>query len=120
MMRLKTHLQYERDFCNMMKDKGFHTERVAASGRRKYSVCDVILFSKSAVFMVEVKSTASDKFRMTGLHGVIEKAIEFNVQALLAVYFKSSHSSKGSGKWVLKRLNSDLKEVTKNDRSDEI
>jgi len=103
-----------------MKEKGYHTERVAASGRRKHSVCDVILFSKSAVFMVEVKSTASEKFRIKGLHGVIEKSAEFNVVPLLAVYFKSPHSSQGSGKWVLKRLNQDLKEVTKNDRSDEI
>lgn len=119
-MRLKSHLQYERDFCNLMKERGFHTERVAASGRRKYSVCDVVLFSKTKTFLVEVKSTASDKFRMTGLHGIIEKASEFNICSLLAVYFKSSHSSQGSGKWVLKLLNSELKEVTKNDRSDEI
>lgn len=119
-MKLKSHLQYERDFCNMMKEKGYHTERVAASGRRKYSVCDVILFSKSSVFMVEVKSTASPKFRMTGLHGVVEKALEFNVIPLLAVYFKSSHSSQGKGKWVLKLLDKEVKEVTNNDRSDEI
>ena len=119
-MRLKSHLQYERDFCNLMKERGFHTERVAASGRRKYSVCDVVLFSKTKTFLVEVKSTAEDKFRMRGLHGIIEKASEFNIGSLLAVYFKSSHSSQGSGKWVLKLLNSELKEVTKNDRSDEI
>lgn len=119
-MRLKTHLQYERDFCNIMKDRGFHTERVAASGRRKHSVCDLILFSKQEVFMVEVKSTKEVKFRMRGLHGVIEIAQEYNVVLLLAVYFKSSHSSQGSGKWVLKRLDKEVKEVTKNDRSDEI
>lgn len=119
-MRLKSHLQYERDFCNLMKERGFHTERVAASGRRKYSVCDVILFSKTKTFLVEVKSTAEEKFKMRGLHGIIEKALEFNISPLLAVYFKSSHSSQGSGKWVLKLLNSELKEVTKNDRSDEI
>lgn len=119
-MRLKSHLQYERDFCNLMKEQGFHTERVAASGRRKYSVCDVILFSKEKVYLVEVKSTAEEKFKMRGLHGIIEKANEFNISPLLAVYFKSSHSSQGSGKWVLKLLNSELKEVTKNDRSDEI
>ena len=104
----------------MMKEQGFHTERVAASGRRKYSVCDLIMFSKNEVFMVEVKSTKEEKFRMRGLHGIVETALDYNVIPLLAVYFKSSHSSKGSGKWVLKRLNSDLKEVTKNDRSDEI
>ena len=120
MMRLKTHLQYERDFCNMMKEKGFHAERVAASGRRKYSVCDVILFSKTEVFMVEVKSTASDVFRVKGLRGVIEKSAEFNVIPLLAVYFKSTHSSQGKGRWVMKRLDKNVKEVCKNDRSDEI
>ena len=119
-MKLKSHLQYERDFCNLMDEKDFHTERVAASGRRKHSVCDVILFSKSTVFMVEVKSTGLTKFRVKRLHGVVEKALEFNVMPLLAVYFKSSHSSQGKGKWVLKLLDKEVKEVTDNDRSDEI
>ena len=107
-MRLKSHLQYERDFCNLMKERGFHTERVAASGRRRYSVCDLIMFSKDEVFMVEVKSTKESKFRMRGLHGVIEIANEYNVVPLLAVYFKSSHSSQGKGCWVLKRLDENI------------
>ncbi|MGV8150865.1 MAG: hypothetical protein ACP5NV_04005 [Candidatus Woesearchaeota archaeon] len=119
-MRLKSHLQYERDFCNLMKSKGFHTERVAASGRRQYSVCDAVLFSKKEVFLVEVKSTREVVYRMTGLHGIIEKALEFNITPLLAVYFKSSHSSKGEGVWVFKRLNANLSEVRRNDRSDEV
>jgi len=104
----------------MMKERGFHTERVAASGRRKYSVCDVILFSKSEAFMVEVKSTSLERFDMKGLHGVIEKAVEFNVVPLLAVYFKSSHSSKGTGVWVMKRLDESIKEIRKDDRSDKV
>ncbi len=119
-MRLKSHLQYERDFCNLMKSKGYHTERVAASGRRQYSVCDAVLFSKKEVFLVEVKSTREVVYRMTGLHGIIEKALEFNITPLLAVYFKSSHSSKGEGVWVFKRLNANLSEVRRNDRSDEV
>ena len=119
-MRLKSHLQYERDFCNLMKERGFHTERVAASGRRQYSVCDAVLFSKKETFLIEVKSTREVVYRMTGLHGIIEKAIEFNIVPLLAVYFKSSHSSQGQGQWVFKRLNDSVKEVRKNDRSDEI
>ena len=119
-MRLKSHLQYERDFCNLMKEQGYHTERVAASGRRKHSVCDVILFSKKRTFMVEVKSTSEKKFRIRGLHGIIEKAQEFNVAPLLAVYFKSPHSSRGKGRWVLKRLDDNIKEVCKDDGSDKI
>jgi Holliday junction resolvase len=103
-----------------MKSKGFHTERVAASGRRKFSVCDAVLFTKKESFLVEVKSTREEVYRMTGLHGIIEKASEFNITPLLAVYFKSSHSSKGEGVWVFKRLSNQLSEVTKNDRSDEI
>jgi len=119
-MRLKSHLQYERDFCNLMKEKGYHTERVAASGRRKYSVCDAVLFTKKESFLVEVKSTREEVYRMTGLHGIIEKALEFNITPLLAVYFKSAHSSKGQGVWVFKRLNNPLSEVRKNDRCDEV
>lgn len=119
-MRLKSHLQYERDFCNMMKEKGYHTERVAASGRRQYSVCDAVLFSKKEVFLVEVKSTREVVYRMTGLHGIIEKATEFNIVPLIAVYFKSPHSSKGQGCWVIKRLNANLLEVRKDDKCDEL
>ena len=119
-MRLKTHLQYERDFCNLMKEQGYHTERVAASGRRKFSVCDLIMFSKHEVFMVEVKSTKEAKFRIHGLHGVVEIASEYNVVPLLAVYFKSSHSSYGKGGWVMKRLDREIMEVRKDDRSDEV
>jgi Holliday junction resolvase len=103
-----------------MKERGFHTERVAASGRRKYSVCDAVLFTKKESFLVEVKSTREVVYRMTGLHGIIEKANEFKIIPLLAVYFKSSHSSKGEGKWVLKRLNVNILEVRKDDRSDDI
>jgi Holliday junction resolvase len=103
-----------------MKERGFHTERVAASGRRKHSVCDLIMFSKNEVFMVEVKSTKEKKFRIRELHGVIEIAQEYNVIPLLAVYFKSSHSSKGKGCWVMKRLNENIMEVSKDDRSDEV
>jgi Holliday junction resolvase len=103
-----------------MKERGFHTERVAASGRRKHSVCDLIMFSKSEVFMVEVKSTKEAKFRMRGLHGVIEIAQEYNVVPLLAVYFKSSHSFQGKGCWVLKRLDENVMEVRKDDRSDKV
>lgn len=119
-MRLKSHLQYERDFCNMMKERGFHTERVAASGRRQYSVCDAVLFTKKEVFLVEVKSTRENVFRINGLHGIAEKATEFNIIPLLAVYFKSSHSSKGQGCWIIKRLNDSVLEVRKDDRSDEV
>jgi Holliday junction resolvase len=103
-----------------MKEQGYHTERVAASGRRKFSVCDLIMFSKQEVFMVEVKSTREVKFRIKGLHGVVETATDYKVVPLLAIYFKSSHSSMGKGCWVMKRLDKQLVEVRKDDRSDQV
>jgi len=120
-MKLKSHLQYERDFCNMMKTAGFHTERVAASGRRKGSVCDAVLFTSGNCFLVEVKSTRHKFFDLSGgLHGIVEACEGRNVLPLIAVYFKSHHSSEGPGRWVLKVINKELRRIDKHDRSEEI
>ncbi len=116
-MKLKCHLQYERDFCNLMASRGYHTERIASSGRRKKSVCDAVMFSKNESFLVEIKSTSKNVMRLDKLHGIIEKANEFNITPLLVVYFKSKHSSEGKGKWIMKRLNG-ITKVLKNDQSD--
>lgn len=119
-MRLKSHLQYERDFCNLMNEQGFHTERVAASGRRKESVCDAVLFTLNKTYLVEVKSTKEKSFSLKrGLHGLLPVCSKHNVLPLLAVYFKSSHSSKGKGKWVFKIINDNLEKVSVNDGCDE-
>jgi Holliday junction resolvase len=64
-----------------MKEKGYHTERVAASGRRQYSVCDAVIYSlKKIVFLVEVKSTTEKLFKKNDWASwIIEKLPEFNI-----------------------------------------
>lgn len=120
-MRLKSHLQYERDFCNVMKERGFHTERVAASGRRKGAVCDAVLFSDKRVYLVEVKSTKEKSFSLrNGLHGLLPVCSKYNLTPLIAVYFKSSHSSKGKGRWVFKIIDDELEKVNFDDGCDEL
>jgi len=100
---------------------GYHTERVAASGRRRASVCDAVLFTGRKSYLVEVKSTKEKFFSVQkGLHGIIEACEKVNILPLIAIYFKSSHSSEGSGRWVLKIITKDLEKVKCDDRSDEI
>jgi Holliday junction resolvase len=118
-MRLKSHLQYERDFCTMMQEKGFHTERVAASGRRRDSVCDVITFRAGLVYLTEIKSTKFEKYIFRPKQELLDVGSSQSVPILLAVYFKSEHSSKGKGVWVLKRVFGRT-EVCKNDKSDRL
>jgi Holliday junction resolvase len=120
-MRLKSHLQYERNFCNLSQSIGWHAERVAASGRRRGSVCDAVLFTQKASYLVEIKSTRANSFSLAnGLHGLVEVADKLPVKALIAVYFKSSHSCKGKGVWVWKVITKDLGSVKRDDRPDEI
>jgi len=89
-MRLKTHLQYERNFCNEMQSKGYHTERVASSGRRRGAVCDAVLFSSTKSYLVEIKATSAKKFYLKGqLHGILEVCEKHNCLPLLAIYVKS-------------------------------
>ena len=118
-MRLKSHLQYERDYCNMMNEQGFHTERVAASGRRKKSVCDAITFKYGWVYLTEIKSTKQIKYVYKPKEELMAVSQKHSIPVLLAVYFKSSHSSQGKGRWVLKKVFG-VMEVTKDDESDRI
>jgi Holliday junction resolvase len=105
----------------MMKERGFHTERVAASGRRKGAVCDAVLFTLNKTYLVEVKSTREKSFSLRrGLHGLLPVCSKFNVLPLIAVYFKSSHSSRGKGRWVLKVINENMEKVSINDGCDEL
>ena len=120
-MRMKCHLQYERNYCNLMQLKGYHAERVAASGRRKGSVCDAVLFTPDASYLVEIKSTKAKSFSLKrGLHGLVERCDGLQILPLIAVYFKSAHSSKGSGHWVMKIITDKLERINVNDKSDKI
>lgn len=117
-LTLKSQLQYERDFCNMMCDVGYHAERVSASGKRKKSVCDAVLITIIKTYLVEVKATQEKVFYLRGLHGLVEVAERFNIKSLLAVRFKGN--SHKPGKWVLKIITPDLNKINFEDESDKL
>lgn len=82
-LTLKSQLQYERDFCNMMCDVGHHAERVSASGKRKKSVCDAVLITLIKTYLVEVKATQEKVFYVRGLHGLVEVAQKYNITPII-------------------------------------
>ncbi|MFH1510848.1 MAG: hypothetical protein ABIF10_04090 [Candidatus Woesearchaeota archaeon] len=119
-LNLKSQLQYERTFCDLMFSKGHHTERVAASGRRKNSICDAVCFTSYAQYICEIKATKQARFVYIDEKGMAETAARLNIKALLAVYFKSSHSSAGKGRWVFRTINEGRMVVRKDDKSEDI
>ncbi|MBR9700194.1 hypothetical protein GOV09_07085 [Candidatus Woesearchaeota archaeon] len=77
-----------------MQSEGYHSERVAASGSRRGSFCDAVLFTPGNSYLVEVKSTKTKSCSLKkGLHGLVERCEGLHILPLVAVYFKSSHSS---------------------------
>ena len=117
-LNAKSQLQYERDFCDMMHGLGWHAERVASSGKRQLSVCDAVLFTASASYLTEVKATRKVRFVFEDDNNIVGTAQRVGIRGLLAIYFKSSHSSQGKGNWVFKILNENRTVVNKNDKSD--
>jgi Holliday junction resolvase len=109
--------RYEREFCRFASSKGFHAERVAGSGLRKASVCDVVLIKRGKGYLVEIKSTRDKVYYLSDKQGVrerIEKLIEVASRCkaipLLAVRFKRRG-------WVVKVLSKGLKKVGEDERS---
>ena len=113
--------QYEREFCEYAESIGFHAERVAGSGLRKKSVCDVVLIRDGQSYLVEVKSTREKTFYVSDkrdtrerLDELINAAKKSGAIPLLAVRFKSKGRRKT---WVVKVLSSKISKVPRNDKS---
>ena len=85
--------RYEREYADMMIERGYHCERVAGSGSAKNAVCDCVLFKDQRSYLVEVKCTKGVKLYVRShvrnqLEIMREKAREQGIHALLAVKFK--------------------------------
>jgi Holliday junction resolvase len=113
--------QYEREFCEYAENERFHAERVAGSGVRKKSVCDVVLIKDGQGYLVEVKSTRDKTYYISDkpntrerLNELIEAAKKSGAIALLAVRFKRKGKKKN---WVIKKLSSKLDKVPSNGKS---
>lgn len=117
-LTLKSQLQYERDFCNMMCELGNHAERVAASGKRYSSVCDAVLITFMKTYLVEVKATKEKIFYVKGLHGIVEVAQKYNISPVLAVRFKGNCHK--PGRWVLKIITPEINKINFEDESDKL
>ena len=83
-------------------------------------MCDAVCFTLTAVYLTEVKATHAKKYAYKDTKDLIVTAEKVNVKALLAVYFKSTHSSQGKGRWVYKILDNKQMAVRKDDRPDNI
>jgi len=86
--------KYEREYANLMIERGYHCERVAGSGSGKNAVCDCILFRDGKVFLVEVKATKEKKFYYRKpvreqLERMKEVAMRHGAIPLLVIKFKN-------------------------------
>lgn len=113
--------RYEREFCEYAENEGFHAERVAGSGLRKKSVCDVVLIKDGQGYLVEVKSTRDKTFYVSDkpdtrerLNELIKVANKSGAIPLVAVRFKHRGKRKI---WVVRMLSSKLDKVSRNDKS---
>lgn len=113
--------KYEVEFCEYAEDKGFHAERIAGSGHRKKSVCDVVLIKDGQSYLVEVKSTRGKTYYVSDkpdtrerLNELVKVAEKSGAIPLLAVRFKSKGRRKT---WVVKTPSSKLEKVPRNANS---
>lgn len=113
--------KYEREFCEYVESMGFHAERVAGSGLRQKSVCDVVLIKDGQGYLVEIKSTRDKTYYVSDKPGVKERLMELiNVAnkcgalPLLAIRFKGKKKV-----WIIKKLPLDMEKwkVSINDES---
>lgn len=83
---------YERKLADKLENFGFHVERVASSGGRRNSVCDLVGIKEGKVFLIEVKSRRGGVFYANHLMNDFERLIETSERCgaipLLAILFK--------------------------------
>jgi len=105
----KSSLDWERKFCELAEQYDFHAERVASSGSRFNAVCDVVIVKAGAAYLVEVKSTSKQIFRINArvkqqLADLVDACESCGGIPILAVRFKRKE-------WKLLRLDT-FKPVT--------
>ena len=84
--------RYERKLADKMEKEGWHVERVASSGRRKNSVCDLVGIKDGKAYLIEVKTRNRKGFYTKkfedDLKELKEVAIKVNAVPILAVLIK--------------------------------
>jgi len=83
---------YERKLANKLEKEGWHVERVASSGRRRNSICDLVGVKNGKAYFIEVKTRNrrgfyTKKFE-SDLKKLVEVAIKVGAVPILAVLIK--------------------------------
>lgn len=84
--------RYERKLADKLELEGWHVERVASSGKRRNSVCDLVGIKDGVSHLIEVKSRKGKIFYTKpyreDLITLIEIANKVKAKPMLAVLFK--------------------------------
>jgi Holliday junction resolvase len=83
---------YERKLADKLEKDGWHVERVASSGRRRNSVCDLVGVKNGKAYLIEVKTRNKRGFYIKKFGNDLEKlrkvAIKVDAVPILAVLIK--------------------------------
>lgn len=84
--------KYERSLADRLEKEGWHVERVASSGRRRNSVCDLVGIKNGKAYLVEVKTRNKRGFYKKKFENDLKKlrdiAIKVDAVPILAVLIK--------------------------------
>jgi Holliday junction resolvase len=84
--------RYERKLADKLEKEGWHVERVASSGRRRNSVCDLVGIKSGTAYLVEVKTRNKKGFYakpfQNDLQNLKDVAAKVGAVPLLAVLIK--------------------------------
>jgi len=102
--------RYERKLADKLEREGFHCERVASSGKRRLSVCDLVAVKDGKSYFIEVKTRNKRGFYVkqfkNDLQRMKEVAVKVGAVPILAVLIKR----KG---WKFFDLREDIPDVIK-------
>lgn len=84
--------RYERKLADKLEQEGWHVERVASSGRRRNSICDLVGVKNGKAYFIEVKTRNRRGFYIkkfeNDLKELREMAIKVDAVPILAVLIK--------------------------------
>ena len=84
--------RYERKLADKLEQEGWHVERVASSGKRRNSVCDLVGIKSGIAHLFEVKSRKGKIFYTKQyrkeLKRLVKVARKCGAVPILAILFK--------------------------------
>jgi len=84
--------RYERKLADKLEEEGWHVERVASSGKRKNSVCDLVGVKNGIPYLMEVKTRKGTVFYTRSyidhLENLVKVANKCKAIPMLMILFK--------------------------------